>query len=229
MDNAEILDGPSFCPIEKPKKLIFLLHGYGDNADNFVHIAGNFSHEELNANYFALNAPNLIANYPTGREWFNLYPNNIYISEAGPEEIKIIRSEIRNSTNKIFNTINIIKNKYKLKFSDCFVVGFSQGGMMTFEFGNFSEKQLGGLAILSGRIMTNESPTNLKFLKTPLFISHGDNDDVLNIDNFYISCNYLKENNFLFEKHLLEGDTHTISPKAINLLQKFIKKNLWSN
>ena len=226
MDNAEILEGPSFCPIEKPKKLIFLLHGYGDNADNFVHIAGNFSHEELNANYFALNAPNLIANYPTGREWFNLYPNNIYISEAGPEEIKIIRSEIRNSTNKIFNTINIIKNKYKLKFSDCFVVGFSQGGMMTFEFGNFSEKQLGGLAILSGRIMTNESPTNLKFLKTPLFISHGDNDDVLNIDNFYSSCNYLKENNFLFEKHLLEGDTHTISPKAINLLQKFIKKNL---
>ena len=226
MDNAEILEGPSFCPIEKPKKLIFLLHGYGDNADNFVHIAGNFSHEELNANYFALNAPNLIANYPTGREWFNLYPNNIYISEAGPEEVKIIRSEIRNSTKKIFNTINIIKNKYKLKFSDCFVVGFSQGGMMTFEFGNFSEKQLGGLAILSGRIMTNESPTNLKFLKTPLFISHGDNDDVLNIDNFYSSCNYLKENNFLFEKHLLEGDSHTISPKAINLLQKFIKKNL---
>ena len=226
MENSEILNGPSFCPTEKPTKLIFLLHGYGDNGDNFVHIAGNFNQEELNAHYFALNAPNLIANYPTGREWFNLYPNNIYISDAGPEEIKIIRSEIRISTKKIINTINIIKNKYKLKFSDCFVSGFSLGGMMTFELGNYSEELLGGLAILSGRIMTNESPTNLKFLKTPLFISHGDNDDVLNIDNFYSSCNYLKENNFLFEKHLLEGDSHTISPKAINLLQKFIKKNL---
>ena len=226
MENSEILNGPSFCPTEKPTKLIFLLHGYGDNGDNFVHIAGNFNHEELNAHYFALNAPNLIANYPTGREWFNLYPNNIYISDAGPEEIKIIRSEIRISTKKIFNTIKIIKNKYKLKFSDCFVTGFSQGGMMTFELGNYSAEQLGGLAILSGRIMTNEPPTNLKFLKTPLFISHGDNDDVLNIDNFYSSCNYLKENNFLFEKHLLKGDSHTISPKAINLLQKFIKKNL---
>ena len=143
MENSEILNGPSFCPTEKPTKLIFLLHGYGDNGDNFVHIAGNFNHEELNAHYFALNAPNLIANYPTGREWFNLYPNNIYISDAGPEEIKIIRSEIRISTKKIFNTINIIKNKYKLKFSDCFVVGFSQGGMMTFELGNYSEEQLG--------------------------------------------------------------------------------------
>jgi len=123
-------------------------------------------------------------------------------------------------------SIKYILSKYKLKFSDCFVVGFSQGGMMTFELGNYSEEQLGGLAILSGRIMTNEPPTNLKFLKTPLFISHGDNDDVLNIDNFYSSCNYLKENNFHFEKHLLEGDSHTISPKAINLLQKFKKKNL---
>tara|TARA_Y100001970_G_scaffold212373_1_gene259355 strand:+ start:244 stop:924 length:681 start_codon:yes stop_codon:yes gene_type:complete len=226
MENSETLEGPLFCPIEKPKKLIFLLHGYGDNADNFINISGNFSHEELNANYIALNAPNLISNYPTGREWFNLYPNNIYISEAGPEEIKIIRSEIQISTKKIFNTINIIKNKYKLKFSDCFVVGFSQGGMMTFELGNYLEEQLGGLAILSGRIMTNKSPTNLIFLKTPLFISHGDNDDVLDIDNFFNSCNYLKKNNFLFEKHLLKGDSHTISPKAIDLLQKFIKKNL---
>ena len=76
-NNNETLKECSFLPHNRPKKLIFLLHGYGDNADNFIHIAGNFSHEELNANYFALNAPNLIANYPTGREWFNLYPNNI--------------------------------------------------------------------------------------------------------------------------------------------------------
>ena len=53
MENSEILNGPSFCPTEKPTKLIFLLHGYGDNGDNFVHIAGNFNHEELNAHYFA--------------------------------------------------------------------------------------------------------------------------------------------------------------------------------
>ena len=33
-------------------------------------------------------------------------------------------------------------------------------------------------------------------------------------------------NNINFEKHLLENDSHTISPSAIVLLQKFIKKNL---
>ena len=39
MDDAKILTGPSFLPHDKPKKLIFMLHGYGDTADNFIHIA----------------------------------------------------------------------------------------------------------------------------------------------------------------------------------------------
>ena len=70
-------------------------------------------------------------------------------------------------------------------------------------------------------IINNES---LK--QTPIFISHGDQDDVLPVKNFYQSKTYLQNNNCLFEAHELMGDTHTISPKAMTLLQKFIKKNL---
>ena len=40
MDDAKILTGSSFLPHDNPKKLIFMLHGYGDTADNFIHIAG---------------------------------------------------------------------------------------------------------------------------------------------------------------------------------------------
>ena len=98
--------------------------------------------------------------------------------------------------------------------------------MITFELGNNSKERFGGLAILSGRIMTNKTPKNINFLKTPLFISHGDNDEVLHVDNFFSSCDYLKKYNFNYQKHLLEGDSHTISSKAIDLLQQFLKKNL---
>ena len=44
--------------------------------------------------------------------------------------------------------------------------------------------------------------------------------------NFFESCKFLKKNKFNFEEHLLKGDSHTISSEAIDLLQKFIKKNL---
>ena len=223
---SEILKASTFSNHKDPKKLIILLHGYGDNADNFINIAGTIDLNEWEAQYIALNAPNNITNYPLGYEWFNLYPNGIYISEAGFKEIEIIKKQVRSSIIKIEKTIMLHINKLNLELSDCIVIGFSQGGMMTFELGNYLKNKLGAIAILSGRIMNEQPMTNLNFIKTPFFISHGDKDDVLSINNFYNAVKYLKNNNFSFESHVLEGDTHIISPKTINLLQKFIKKNL---
>ena len=226
MNNNEILEGSLFSPHVQPKKLFFILHGYGDNADNFIHVAATLNLHEWEANYIALNAPSPVPNYPAGRQWFNLYPNGIYISEAGKEEISIIRSEVQSTVKQIKQTIIITKNKFKLSFRDCFIIGFSQGGIMTFELGNNLQHQLGGLAIISGRIMENKLITNNHLLNTPFFISHGNQDDVLPVKNFYDSCEFLETNHFTYEKYLLSGDTHTISPQAIDLLQKFIKKNL---
>ena len=225
MNSSKTLSGPSFLPHKKPKKLIFMLHGYGDSGDNFIHLSKTLNIQEWKANFIALNAPTFIPTFPSGRQWFNLYPNGIYISDAGEKEIAIIKKEISESLVLLKNTIDNIKNTYKLSYTDCFLLGFSQGGMMTFEFGNYINKSLAGLAILSGRIISNEIIRKKALSKTPIFISHGDKDDVLPIKFFDISCNYLKTNNLRFESHILDGDGHTISFKAINLLQKFIKKN----
>ena len=226
MNNINILSESSFYPNSNPKKLIFMLHGYGDNAENFIHVASALHMPEWQANYIALNAPSIIPNYPSGRQWFDLYPNGIYINDIGPDEIKIIRSEVLNVVNKIKNTIIDYKDRCSLNFSDCLIMGFSQGGIMTFELGHHLDKPLAGLAIISGRIMEDQDISNMSFLQTPLFISHGDKDEVLPIKNFNKSCKFLKKNKFNFEEYLLKGNSHTISLEAIDLLQKFIKKNL---
>ena len=223
---SDILEGSKFSNHEKPKKIIILLHGYGDNANNFINIAKALDLNEWGAYYIALNAPNHVPNYPIGYEWFNLYPNGIYINDAGAKEKEIVKEQVKTSILKIEKTIKFYTNKLNLLLGDCIVIGFSQGGMMTFELGNHLTDQLRALAILSGRILTKDPITNLKLLNTPIFISHGDQDEVLPIDNFKQSIKYLKSHKCNFESHSLEGDTHIISPKTINLLQKFIKKNL---
>lgn len=226
MDLNKILSGLSFSPCKVPKKIIFMLHGYGDSANNFINIANLLNQPEYCANFIALDAPSFIPNYPKGRQWFNLYPNGIYISEAGNNEIKIIRKEIFEALQLLENTIKKIKKEYNLKFKDCFLIGFSQGGMMTFEFGNYFNKILGGLAILSGRVIFEEPIKNSSLGQTPIFISHGNKDEVLPISLFKSSCLFLENNKLNFESHILEDDGHTISNEAIKLLQKFIKKNL---
>lgn len=226
MNSSKILSEQSFLQYENPQKLIFMLHGYGDSAENFINIAKPLDQLEFRANYFALNAPFKIPDYSSGRQWFDLNPNGIYIAEAGPSEIEIIKKEILISNLMLENTIKKTINKYNLTYKDCFLVGFSQGGMMTFEFGNYFLNSLKGLAILSGRIMSEDKITNQYLLKTPIFISHGNLDTVLPIKVYNESCNFLNKNKLLYKSHNLESDGHTISLKAITLLQNFIKKNL---
>jgi len=231
MKNEMLLEGPSIETNDNPKKLIFMLHGYGDNAENFIQVAESLRKDEWKANYYALNAPLSIPGSSSqgvydGFQWFNIYPNGIYIADAGPAEIILIHEEIKNAVKKIEKKINLTKNKYNLKYSDCFLMGFSQGGIMTFEFGDYFKKTLGGLAILSGRILPKNIIKNKYLLKTPLFLSHGDQDEILDKKYYYNSCELLEKNKFIFEKHLITGDQHTISLKAIELLQEFIKKNI---
>ena len=224
MNSNKILSGLSYLPHKKPKKLIFMLHGYGDTAENFIHVSSMLEQLDLKVNYIALNAPKQIPNYPIGRQWFNLYPNGIYIDKVGVTETKIIKKEISEAVLLIKNTISEKKDFYGLSFNDCFLLGFSQGGMMTYEFGNNFQDCLAGLAIISGCIMFEKLTINKYLLKTPIFISHGSKDEVLPIKLFDEAYEHLKKNKFLFESHILEEDSHIISLKAIKLLQNFIKK-----
>ena len=223
---SEILNGPSISKHDKPEKLIFMLHGYGDNAANFLHLANPIDQDDWKVQYVAMNAPNYIPGNLMGYQWFDLYPNGIYISQAGPKEFEQIRNEISNAINKIVNTMEKYCDSLNLSLADCILMGFSQGGMMTFEVGNFLNKQLAGLVILSGRIMKNDPIKNKILQQTPIFISHGEKDEVIPIKNFHKAKKYLSVNNCNFESHVLPLDGHNISPDTISLLQNFIKKIL---
>ena len=224
MDN--LLKGPSISKHDKPSKLMIMLHGYGDNAANFMHLAHPIDQDDWGMHYVSLNAPGIITGNLMGYQWFDLYPGGVYISDAGPKEYEAVNKEIELAVLKLKETINFYLEQLQLTISDCFVMGFSQGGIITFELARRMETMLAGIGILSGRIIQKNENTNKFLQKTPIFISHGTQDDVLPVFNFNQSIQYLKSNNYIFESHLIDGDTHTISPNTINLFQKFIKKNI---
>ena len=101
---SDLLTGPSYSLHSKPKKLIVMLHGYGDTAENFLYIANQLDEEEWGAQYISLNAPETIPNYSMGNQWFDIYPNGIYISDAGPNELAIIRQGVKKAIEKITNS-----------------------------------------------------------------------------------------------------------------------------
>ena len=44
---VDILKGPSITKHQNPKKLMIMLHGYGDNANNFIQIANLIDQDHL--------------------------------------------------------------------------------------------------------------------------------------------------------------------------------------
>ncbi len=203
-----------------------MLHGYGDNATNFIQIANLIDQDDWGMKYIALNAPDTIQDYPMGYEWFQLYLNGTHISNASAKEYDVVKNKISKNIEKIYNSISLLLENSNLNMSDCFVMGFSQGGMMAFELGKILQKHLAGLAIISSRIISKEHEPNNAFLKTPIFISHGGRDAVLPISNYNESIEVLKNYNYNYENYLIEKDEHTMSQETITLFQNFIKKNI---
>ena len=224
MNNKNPLNGPSFEPTNNPEKLVFLLHGYGDNGENFIPLAMHLDDPNININYYAPNAPSFVPQYPLGRQWFDLYPNGINFNEAGPEEKKILEQDCLSSLNLIKIYINNLCNKYNLNYKDCFIIGFSQGAMMTFELGKYIDAVFAGCVLLSGRILPSKNHQKKSFIKTPILIVHGDQDKVLEPKYFVEACEILKNHGFLFESYLIKNESHTVSNETLQVVKNFIKK-----
>ena len=226
MKNNISLKGPSILTNKKPQKLVILFHGYGDNADNFISVVQELHDPESSINYFAPNAPSSVPQYPLGYQWFELYPNGINFNEAGPEEKKLMKDDCMSSLKLIKDYIINLCKSNNLNFEDCFIIGFSQGAMIAYEFGKYLDKKLAGCCLLSGRILPSNDHKRENFKKTPILLIHGDQDNILEPKYYFEALKILKNEGYLFEKYLLEGEGHTISFRMIQLIKNFIKKTM---
>ena len=141
---------------------MIILHGRGDSSAGFTWLPPYLKMDDMN--YLLLDAP---YDYYGGRSWYDLPPNQ--------EEGIIYSSKI---------LTEILDEVFEERFdaSQSFLFGFSQGSLLTFEFGARYHKTLAGYLAISGYIYEpkkllkemNSDVKNAKWLCT-----HGTQDTVL--------------------------------------------------
>ena len=67
------------------KNAVILLHGYGGDGKDISMLTLNWKRFLPNAIFLCPNGHEKCSINPTGYQWFDLYPNVIYITEAGPK------------------------------------------------------------------------------------------------------------------------------------------------
>jgi phospholipase/carboxylesterase len=129
------------------------------------------------------------------------------------------------SRQDIIQFIEYLKRKYASDSSEIYLCGFSQGGIMSYNIALTRPDLIQGAAIMSGRLIEEIKPLivakeKLQHLK--IFISHGTNDNVLQIDYARKANAYLKTLNLNpIYKEYPEG--HSINLDMLNDLSNWLK------
>jgi len=195
-----------FIPSKVPsKKLMIILHGRGDSSDGFVGLPPFLDIDEMN--YLLLDAP---FEYFTGHSWYQLPPDQLPGIEYSSKLLK-----------------NVLDEVFEEQFNaeESFLFGFSQGSLLTFEFGARYEKVLAGYIAISGYIYDapkllvdmNESVKNAQWLCT-----HGTLDNVLPFDVSKKQVEVLQEGGFDIEFKSYEKD-HSIDADELAMVSTWIK------
>tara|TARA_B110000438_G_scaffold6533_1_gene6466 strand:- start:235 stop:909 length:675 start_codon:yes stop_codon:yes gene_type:complete len=216
MKNEILITGPNLKQkADKPEMLVIFFHGWGSNGDDLIQLAPLFAKHFPTAFFISPNGPEACPQNPYGgRQWFGLNFNkdgSIDRSEM-PKKVSTASEQA-----KIF--IKHWQNELSISDDKTFLIGFSQGSMLTLEIG--TNILLGGLLCYSGSFINHNIPLNEKY---KIMLIHGELDKVIPIKSMINAKEDLKNLGAKVISHTCSNLEHSINEDGINKGIEFIKK-----
>jgi|SRR5580704_11940055 phospholipase/carboxylesterase len=215
---SALLDGPRLTPRSgAPRELIVLLHGYGADGKDLIEIGRQWQRLLPHAAFVAPNAPERVPMSPVGRQWFALTfrePNERWqgVTQARPALDAFLDAELQ---------------RHALPPSALALVGFSQGTMMALHCGLRREKAPAAIVGYSGLLVLEpgkerESVKAEARSKPPIFLVHGEADDLIPASALFESAEALAEAEIPCEWHLSPRLGHGIDAEGLRQGGEFI-------
>ena len=195
-----------FIPSKVPsKKLMIILHGRGDSSDGFVGLPPYLNLDDMN--YILFDAP---FEYFTGHSWYQLPPDQLPGIEYSS---KLLTTALDELFEEEFNA------------EESFLFGFSQGSLLTFEFGARYHKVLAGYIAISGYIYDAKKlleDMNQDVNANNWLCTHGTQDNVLPFQTSKEQVETLQDAGFNIEFKSYNKD-HSIAADELSMISEWIK------
>jgi phospholipase/carboxylesterase len=213
---------------KNPKYLAILLHGYGSNKENLITLAHHFFDCLAETLFIAVDAPFPLPQnfYNGGYQWFSIQITQN--DKTFESSFSKSAPELKKSNQILSSFIDELLEKFNLKAKKLFLLGFSQGAMMSIYNSLTRQEEIGGVISYSGKVIL---PTALGadfgqeiLSKPPICLFHGKKDPIVDYQNFIASKITLQNMQIPFEAHDFEDLEHHIISEEIELTKKFITK-----
>lgn len=191
-------------------KLVVLLHGYGSNADDLRGLAMPWRKDGFE--FTALDAPDLVAGYGPGYQWFTLegwmpgtpFTQFVHRVEDAAEVLKVkLKAELK---------------RRGLSWKDLVLMGFSQGAIMALAVGLSEPEQCAGIMAYSGAYLTPLPPES----HPPVLLVHGGMDAVVSPDAYHEARKLLEEYNVPLTAKFIPACGHWIDPAGLQAGSDFL-------
>lgn len=192
--------------------LLILLHGYGSNEQDLFSFA-----EELPKELRILSAQAPISMGFGGYAWYSINFDDINGKFSDLKEAK-------ESIDKIAIFIDEMKEKYNP--TKVFLLGFSQGAILSYSLSFFYPNKINHVIALSGYINKELLPAEIsKEIQTDYYCSHGSVDQVLPVEWARNSKPFL--DNLGFKNSYSEYNVgHGVAPQNFFSFKKWIEERL---
>jgi phospholipase/carboxylesterase len=187
------------------KKLMIILHGRGDSSEGFTSLAEFLDIPQMN--YLLLDAP---FEYFSGFSWYQLPPKQLPGIQYSSQILTKVLDEVFNE---------------KFNAQESFLFGFSQGSLLTFEFGARYKKKLAGYIAVSGYIYDADKlliDMNKDLVDANWLCTHGKQDNVLEFDISQKQIQTLQNGGFNIDFRAYEKD-HSIALDELEMISGWVK------
>ena len=152
--------------------LLLLLHGYGANEDDLFSLA-----PYLDERFMIVSARAPVVLQPMSYAWFNL--------GFTPQGVIVNPEEVESSRRTIHTFIGEIVEAYECDPGAVYLMGFSQGAMMSLAVALTYPGSAAGVVAMSGRMLPqtlSQIADKDALIGLPIFVAHGMRDTLLPIN-----------------------------------------------
>ena len=170
LNNEELLAYTAVVPRGRGKeaenRAIILLHGYGSHMGDLAGLAQTIGDNKYM--FFCPNAP-IEIDIGYGQKGYSWYAMEQSAGTARVDEAIVYLDA----------TLTEITSRFNINRTDLVIGGFSQGGMLAIHAGLASGITFKGVIAMSAKLVSESSIISTQ---TPVFISHGSNDQVVSVN-----------------------------------------------
>lgn len=196
--------------------LVIFLHGFGSNEEDLFGIK-----DALPSTWTYLSARAPMPVDPHGFRWFTKTTDDVdYNGET---------ADLQRSAKLIEAFVTQATAKYHTQPDRVFLVGFSQGAIMSYEVGLRQPQLIRGIAALSGSVLPvlkAELKPDERLNQLAIFIGHGTLDQALPYASATRANEVLTGLGLKPEFHGYPGMNHTVSEAEVEDLKAWLEKSL---